>query len=200
MTPVLDRLRPDLAVIAEAVPQGARVLDIGCGDGALLAALRDAKGVEGRGVDVSPANVAAAVARGLPVVQGDADTDLGDYPDNAFDIAILSDAIQAMRSPAGVLRELLRVARRGVVGLPNFGHWRVRASLAFGGRMPVTPALPTSWHETANIHLCTIDDFWALVRQLGLRIESATYLAGGRRCSPRLANLLAEQAVFVLAR
>ncbi len=193
-------LRPDLAVIAAAVPAGARVLDIGCGDGALLAALRDGKGVEGRGVELDPAKVAAAVARGLAVIQGDADTDLADYPDDAFDMAILSDAIQAMRSPATVLRELLRVARRGVVGLPNFGHWRVRAGLVFGGRMPMTRALPTSWHETANIHLCTIDDFRALVADLGFRIEQATFLSRSGRRGGLGANLLAETAVFVLAR
>ncbi len=193
-------LRPDLAAVADAVPAGARVLDIGCGDGALLAHLRDTKGVDARGIDVAASNVASAVARGLSVVQGDADADLADYPDDAFDIAILSDTLQAMRAPASVLRELSRIARRAIVSLPNFGHWRVRSSLVFGGRMPVTSTLPVSWHETPNIHLCTIDDFRALAAQLGLGIESATFLSGGTRRGAGLANLLAEQAVFVLAR
>ena len=193
-------LRPALAAIAAAVPHGARVLDIGCGDGALLAHLRDTKGVDARGIDVSAANVAAAVARGLSVVQGDADADLADYPADAFDMAILSDTLQAMRSPATVLGELVRIARRAIVSFPNFGHWRVRGSLAFGGRMPVTKSLPVSWHETPNIHFCTIDDFRALAAEHGLAIESATFLSGGTRRRPVLANLLAEQAVFVLAR
>ena len=193
-------LRPDLAAVADAVPRGARVLDIGCGDGELLAYLRDTRNVEGRGIDVSGANVAACMARGLSVVQGDADTDLGDYPDGAFDMAILSDTLQAVRSPGAVLNELLRIARRAVVSFPNFGHWRVRQSLLFGGRMPVTPTLPVSWHETANIHLCTIDDFRALAESFRLRIESATYLSRGRQRSGALANLTAEQAVFVLSR
>ena len=196
-------LRADLAAIADAVPAGARVLDIGCGDGALLAHLRDTKAVEGRGIDVSAANVAAAVARGLSVVQGDADADLADYPDNAFDMAILSDTLQAMHAPATVLGELVRIAARAVVSFPNFGHWRVRRALVLGGRMPVTPTLPVSWHETANIHLCTVDDFRALALDLGLRIEHATFLGGGGGAARRgaaLANLLAEQAVFVLAR
>ncbi len=193
-------LRPDLAAIADAVPSGARVLDIGCGDGALLAHLRDTKGVDARGIDVSAANVASAVARGLSVVQGDADADLVDYPDDAFDMAILSDTLQAMRSPSKVLGELVRIARRAVVSFPNFGHWRVRGSLAFGGRMPVTKSLPVSWHETANIHFCTIDDFRALAAEKGLRIESATFLSGGARRGAGLANLMAERAVFVLAR
>jgi methionine biosynthesis protein MetW len=193
-------LRPDLAAIADAVPAGARVLDIGCGDGALLAHLRDTKQVDARGIDVSAANVATAVARGLSVVQGDADADLGDYPDQAFDTVILSDTLQAMRSPATVLAELVRIGRRAIVSFPNFGHWRVRASLAFGGRMPMTKSLPVSWHETPNIHFCTIDDFRALAAERALRVESATFLSGGTRRSAGLANLLAEQAVFVLAR
>jgi methionine biosynthesis protein MetW len=193
-------LRPDLAAVADAVPAGARVLDIGCGDGALLAYLRDSKGVDARGIDVSAANVASAVARGLSVVQGDADADLGDYPDAAFDMVILSDALQAMRSPATVLGELVRIGRRAVVSFPNFGHWRVRASLALGGRMPVTKSLPVSWHETPNIHFCTVDDFRALASELGLRVESAAFLSGGTRRGEGLANLLAEQAVFVLAK
>ena len=193
-------LRPDLAAVADAVPAGARVLDIGCGDGALLAYLRDSKGVDARGIDVSSANVASAVARGLSVVQGDADADLGDYPDGAFDMVILSDALQAMRSPATVLGELVRIGQRAIVSFPNFGHWRVRASLALGGRMPVTKSLPVSWHETPNIHFCTIDDFRALASELGLRVENAAFLSGGTRRGEGLANLLAEQAVFVLAK
>ena len=193
-------LRPDLAAVADAVPAGARVLDIGCGDGALLAYLRDTKGVDARGIDVLSANVASAVARGLSVVQGDADADLGDYPDAAFDMVILSDALQAMRSPATVLGELVRIGKRAIVSFPNFGHWRVRASLALGGRMPVTKSLPVSWHETPNIHFCTVDDFRALVGDLGLRVENATFLSGGERCGGLWANLRAEQAVFVLAR
>ena len=191
-------LRADLAAVADAVPAGARVLDIGCGDGALLAHLRDTKQDDARGIDVSGSNVAAAVARGLSVVQGDADADLADYPDDAFDMAILSDTLQAMRAPGAVLQELLRIARRAVVSLPNFGHWRVRRALLLGGRMPVTATLPVSWHETANIHLCTIDDFRALADSLGLHIERATFLSRGARRGSAMANLLAEQAVFVL--
>jgi methionine biosynthesis protein MetW len=193
-------LRPDLAAIADAVPAGARVLDIGCGDGALLAYLRDTKGVDARGIDVSAANVASAVARGLSVVQGDADADLADYPNAAFDMVILSDTLQAMPRPAAVLGELVRIGKRAVVSFPNFGHWRVRASLALGGRMPVTKSLPVSWHETPNIHFCTVDDFRALAAELGLRVESATFLSGGSRRGAGLANLMAERAVFVLAR
>ncbi len=200
MIAATPRLRPDLAAIADVVPWGARVLDIGCGDGALLAFLRDQKAVDARGIDVAAANVATAVTRGLSVVQGDADIDLPDYPDDGFDMAILSDTLQAVRAPADVLAQLLRIARRAVVSFPNFGHWRVRASLVLGGRMPVTRNLPVSWHETSNIHLCTIDDFRALAAARGYHIEAETYLSGGVRQSALLPNLFAEQAVFVLAR
>ena len=192
-------LRPDLQAIAAIVPAGARVLDIGCGDGALLAALRAGTQVDGRGIELEGAKVAAAVARGLSVVQGDADADLADYPADAFDWVILSDALQAMRDPAKVVAELLRIGRRAVVSFPNFGHWRVRASLAFGGRMPVTRTLPVAWHATTNIHLCTIDDFRALTRDLDVRVESSVFLSGGRRIAAQ-PNLRAEQALFVLTR
>lgn len=193
-------LRGDLAVIAHLVPAGARVVDIGCGDGALLAALRTAKAIDGRGIELSGANVAAAVARGLSVVQGDADADLADYPTAAFDVAILSDTLQAMRDPAAVLADMVRIARKAIISLPNFGHWRVRLRLLTGGRMPVTAALPAPWYATPNIHLCTIDDFRALAVGLGLTIEVAAFLRDGCRTGSLLPNLFADQAVFVLTR
>jgi len=192
-------LRADLAAIADAVPRGARVLDVGCGDGALLAALQRDKGVDGRGIELSGANVAAAVERGLSVVQGDADADLADYPSHAFDVAILSDTLQAMRSPETVLSELLRIARTAVISFPNFGHWRVRLSLLVGGRMPMTAALPVPWYATPNIHLCSIDDFRALAAALDVTVEGATFLSRGQRLT-WAENLRAEQAVFVLSR
>ena len=193
-------LRPDLRVIAEAVPPGARVLDVGCGDGALMAALRDGKGVDARGIELSRDGVSAAVARGLSVVQGDADTDLADYPTDAFDYAILSQTLQATHAPHRVLDELLRIGRHAIVSFPNFAYWRVRLSLAFGGRMPMTRALPVSWYETENIHFCTIDDFRALITAKRLTVERERFLTHGRPRSAAGANLLAEQAIFVLRR
>ena len=193
-------LRGDLAVIADLVPGGARVLDIGCGDGALLAALRSAKGIDGRGIELDGTNVAAAVARGLSVVQGDADADLADYPSAAFDVAILSDTLQAMRDPATVLRDMVRIAAKAIISLPNFGHWRVRLGLLTRGRMPVTAALPAPWYATPNIHLCTIADFRALAAHLGLTIDATVFLRSGSRCGTLSPNLLADQAVFVLGR
>ena len=197
MTPV--PLRPDLAAVAAAVPEGARVLDIGCGDGQLLAWLRDTKGVEGRGIELDASDVAAAVGRGLAVVQGDADTDLADYPDAAFDVVILSNTLQAMQRPATVLAELVRIGRSAIVSFPNFGHWRVRLGLALGGRMPVTRSLPVSWHETPNIHFCTIADFEALAVAMGLTVERRAGLHSGRQVA-LWPNLLADTGVFVLRR
>lgn len=193
-------LRPDLAVIAANVVAGSRVLDIGCGDGELMAALRDDKQVDARGLELDADDVAAAVARGLSVVQGDADTDLAGYPDDAFDYAILSQTLQTTRAPDVVLEHLLRIGRRAFVSFPNFAHWRVRTSLLWGGRMPVTRLLPVAWYATPNIHHVTVDDFRALLKERGITIEGAWFLSGDQRTSATMANLLAEHAVFLLRR
>lgn len=196
----MSALRPDLAVIAANVAPGTRVLDIGCGDGALMAALRDLRQVDARGMEIDAANVAECVARGLSVIQGDADIDLSDYPDGAFDYAILSQTLQTTKRPDLVLEELLRIGRRAFVSFPNFAHWRVRLSLLWGGRMPVTRLLPVAWYETPNIHHVTIDDFRALVAEQGLKVEEAWFLTGDKRTSAAAANFRAEHAVFLLSR
>jgi methionine biosynthesis protein MetW len=196
-------LRPDLAAIAEMIPAGARVLDVGCGDGALLEFLASTKSVDGRGLELSQQNVNACVARGLPVMQGDADTDLGEYPSGAFDVAILSQTIQATFAPRDVLSHLLRIGRRTVISLPNFGHWKVRLSLLTNGRMPRTQALTYSWFDTPNIHLCTIADFVSMAKVSGAVIERALALDGNGRSRPMRAeawgpNLFADGAIFLL--
>ncbi|MGZ6022050.1 MAG: methionine biosynthesis protein MetW [Rhizomicrobium sp.] len=196
-------LRPDLAAIAEMSPQGARVLDVGCGDGALLEHLAATKNVDGRGLELSQQNVNACVARGLPVVQGDADTDLGEYPSGAFDVAILSQTIQATFAPRDVLSHLLRIGRRTVISLPNFGHWRVRLALLTNGRMPRTRALGYAWYDTPNIHLCTIADFVGLANETGATIERALSLDENGLTHPMRAdawgpNLFADGAIFLL--
>jgi methionine biosynthesis protein MetW len=195
--------RADHLLIAEMVEPASRVLDVGCGDGALLHLLADRKAVDGRGMEIARENVNACVARGLSVIQGDADSDLADYPDRAFDYAILSLTIQATRNPKWVLENLLRIGRRAIVSFPNFGHWSIRSQLLLTGRMPVTKNLPDAWYETGNAHLCTIKDFVDLADVAGARIESAVAFnsAGTRlpiRRSLSLQNLLGEKAVFLL--
>jgi methionine biosynthesis protein MetW len=201
--PATSKLRPDLAAIAEMIPDGARVLDVGCGDGALLEYLVRTKNVDGRGIELSQQNVNACVARGLAVVQGDADTDLADYPGQVFDFAILSQTIQATEKPALVLENLLRIGRQTAISLPNFGHWRVRLSLLFAGRMPRTRALDYHWYDTPNIHLCTIADFVDLARRNGAVIDRALALkgeivAGEMRPDALGPNLFAQGAIFLL--
>jgi methionine biosynthesis protein MetW len=198
----MSALRPDLAAIAEMIAPNARVLDVGCGDGALLEHLARTRGVDGRGIELSQQNVNQCVARGLSVVQGDADTDLGEYPSQVFDVVILSQTIQATRAPSKVLENLLRIGRRTVVSFPNFGHWRVRLSLLTHGRMPRTHALDYPWHETPNIHLCTIADFTALARDKGAVIERALALDSDGTKEMQAEswgpNLMAEGAIFLM--
>ena len=193
-------LRPDLSIIAESIRAGSRVLDVGCGDGSLMAALRDQKGVDARGLEIESANVSAAVARGLAVVQGDADTDLIDYPDKGFDYAILSQTLQTTRRPDLVLDQLLRIGGQAFVSFPNFAQWKIRLAHMFGGRMPVTKQLPHRWYDTPNIHHVTIDDFKSFVADRGYAIRGEWYLSGEKLRGPRSANLLAEHAVFLLDR
>jgi len=193
-------LRPDLAIIAANVQPLTRVLDVGCGDGALMAALRDRHGCDARGLELDPRDVAAAMGRGLSVIQGDADVDLADYPDDSFDYAILSQTLQTTRRPDQVLEQLLRIGRQAFVSFPNFAHWRVRASLLFGGRMPVTRLLPIEWYATPNIHHVTIDDFRAFLKGRGIVAEGCWFLTGDQRTGSAMANLFAEHAVFLLRR
>jgi methionine biosynthesis protein MetW len=197
--------RVDHLVIAEMVQPNSRVLDIGCGDGALLQLLSETKNVDGRGVEISRERVNACVARGLSVIQGDADRDLNDYPDQAFDYAILSLTIQATRFPKAVLENLLRIGKHAIVSFPNFGHWRIRTQLMFTGRMPITENLPEPWYISPDGHLCSIKDFADLCGILGARVERAVaFNSSGQRLGtwiPLTAhNLLGEKAVFQLTR
>ncbi len=197
--------RVDLLLIAEMVAPGSRVLDVGSGDGELLELLATRRGCDARGIELSREGVNAGVARGLAIIQGDADIDLADYPDDSFDYVILSQTIQATRRPKWVLEQMLRVGKRAIVSFPNFGFWRMRLDLLVNGRMPSTENLPYSWHDTPNIHFCTIRDFVDLVSDVGAQIERATALnSSGSPVRFNLPwavwNLLGEQAVFLLSR
>jgi len=197
--------RTDLRIISNFVTQGARVLDVGCGDGALLMRLEEEKQADGRGIELSQKGVNEAVARGLSVVQGDADHDLATYPDKAFDFVILSQTLQATHNPRIVLEQLLRIGRKVVVSFPNFGNWRIRRQFLLKGRMPITEELPYSWYDTPNIHFCTVRDFMNLVEDVSAHVEKAVALHGNGRVMNgamrlRLWNALADQAIFLLSK
>jgi len=198
-------IRVDLRIIADMIEPSSRVLDIGCGDGQLLRYLVQTRNVVGRGIELSQVGVNASVAQGLSVVQGDADSDLSDYPTQAFDYVVLSQTLQATRNPRRVVSELVRIGRKAIISFPNFGFWRVRLRLLFDGRMPKTGALEYEWHETPNIHLCTILDFVDLCDRLGAKVERRISLTSGGRTSLlqrslHVANLFGEQAVFLVSR
>lgn len=200
-----DAARVDLLVVADMVAPKTRVLDIGCGDGTLLRLLSEERGVDARGIELSQRGVNDCVAKGLSVIQGDADTDLADYPDDGFDYVILSQTLQATRNPKKVLADMLRIGRRAIVSFPNFGHWKIRGQIVLRGRMPITENLPCAWYDTPNIHFCTIRDFVALVDELDARIERAVALdrfgAPMRVSAPWWVwNMFGEQAVFLLER
>ena len=202
---VAKNMRVDLGQIAEMITPRSRVLDIGSGDGSLIDHLYRTLGCDARGIEIDMAEVTRSVAHGLPVMQGDADSDLAQYPDDAFDFVVLSRTLQAVERPREVLRQMLRIGRHALVSFPNFGHWQVRWQLLWSGRMPMTSVWARPWHETPNIHPCTIRDFFILCEEEGytvekwLAIDEAGQRAPWRRFSG-LANLFGEQALFQLTR
>lgn len=198
-------LRSDLQVIADLVQPGSSVLDIGCGEGELLHWLVHNKQVNGRGMELGLEGVNRCIAKGLSVIQGNAEVDLSYYPDKSVDVVILSQSLQVMHDPKAMLESLLRVGRRVIVSMPNFGYWRNRFYLLVKGRMPVTKTLAYEWYDTPNIHFCTIDDFVLLCEKVRIVIEKRVYV--DKHGSPYgfagrslLANLFGEQGVFVLKR
>ena len=195
--------RIDHSIILDLVPEGTKVLDLGCGDGSLLEKLVGRKGVVGRGIEISEEGVRACIAKGLTVLHGDIDEGLRDYPDGSFDYVILNQTLQAAKKPDVVLTEMLRVGKKGIVGFPNFAYWKLRLYLLLYGRMPKTEFLPFEWYDTPNIHFCSIVDFTEYCRANGVRIERKAYLStdhGGRVLKGWRPNLFAENAVYLLSR
>ncbi len=189
--------RSDFAMISELVAPETKVLDLGCGEGELLAWLVEHKRVEARGVEISGQKVQRAIARGVSVYQGDIDQGLADYPDQIFDYVILSQTLQESHWPLKVLREMLRVGRRGIIAFPNFGHWTVRLSHLWTGRAPRTRLFPHEWYDSPNIHFLTIDDFEALAHREKWKVERRIFLSGNRTIR-YVPNLMAEIAVFMI--
>ncbi len=195
-------MRPDLDTVAAMVGTGASVLDLGCGDGVLLQTLIEKQACQGLGVERDLDRFLACIDRGVPVTRGDLELELDEAETDAFDCAVLSLTLQAVRDPVRVLEHMGRVASRQIVSLPNFGHWKLRAGLTLKGRMPVSPLLPYEWYETPNIHLCTLADFEAMIERLEFTVDERVLLDDeGRRASAfttRSSNLLAEGAVYSL--
>jgi len=199
------KLRPDLAIIAALIAPKARVLDIGCGDGDLLQWLRDYQRVDGRGIEINQELVYRAIARGIPVIQGDVVSDLQHYPDQSYDFVVLSQTLQTMSDPKRVLEELVRIGKQAIVSVPNFGHWKNRLQLLVRGKMPVTRTLSYEWYDTPNIHFCTITDFVILAERLGITIEDRVVVnANGEKTRFTghgfKANLFGQQGVFLLSK
>lgn len=191
--------RRDYAMIAGMVPPASRVLDLGCGEGELLAWLRQFKNVDARGVEIDGQKVQRAIARGVSVYQGDLETGLRDYPNDSFDFVILSQTLQEMHRPLGVLLEMLRVGRHVIVSFPNFGHWTVRLAHLMSGRAPKTELFPHDWYDSPNLHFLTVDDFIGLCGKQNWAIEKRIFLQGEKEIRV-LPNLLAETAVFSIRR
>ncbi len=189
--------RSDYAIIGELVDPGLKVLDLGCGEAELLAWLVENKNVQARGVELLPAKVQKAIARGVAVYQGDIEEAIADYPDKAFDMVILSQTLQETRNPLRVLNDMMRVGKHAIVAFPNFGHWRVRVAHLFSGRAPRTKLFPYDWHNSPNLHYLTVDDFEETAAREGWIIERRICLAGTRK-TDLLPNLTAELAVYLL--
>ncbi len=186
--------RPDFAAIAAWIPQGASVLDLGCGDGSLLRYLKETRAVRGYGVEISDLDIVSCIANGVNVIQNDLDSGLSDFEDGSFDFVMLSQTLQATRHTEPLIREMLRVGREGIVSFPNFGYWKNRLSILLGN-MPVSRELPYQWYDTPNVHLCTLHDFETFCRDLNVTVLERRVMTGEREVG-LLPNLLGSTAVY----
>ena len=168
--------KKDFKIIADLIPAKSSVIDVGCNDGSLLEVLKEEKNIDGRGMEIDQQKVQLCLSKGISVIEGDADLDLYDYPDNLFDYSILTYTLQATKSPKNVLSELVRISSKAIISFPNFGHWKIASSLLLKRKMPISEKLSYSWHETPNLHFCTINDFIDLCDEAGIRIEKQANL------------------------
>ena len=166
-------MKKEFKVIADLLPKNVRVLDVGCGDGSLMNHLIKEKNIEARGLELKKENVTKCIFKGLPVIEGNAETELHQFPNQSFDFVILSQTLQAFYNPEKVLKDLLRIGKSVIISIPNFGYWKVRTSLLFFGKMPVTKTLPNAWYNTPNLHMCTIKDFFHFCVEKNIKIKTA---------------------------
>ena len=197
-------MKNEFKIIANLLPSQSRVLDVGCGDGTLIEALIKEKSIDARGVELEEENVKECIAKGLSVIEGDAETELSQFPDKAFDFVVLSQTLQAFYQPENVLAQLLRIGDRVIISIPNFGYWQIRASLLFFGKMPVTKSLPYTWYNTPNLHICSIKDFYQFCEKKKIKINRVIGVNGEKvssiyRINLEIKNLLSEVGIFVIS-
>ena len=197
-------MKNEFKIIANLLPVQSRVLDVGCGDGTLIEVLIKQKGIDARGIELEENKVKQCISKGLSVIQGNAETELSQFPDKAFDFVVLSQTLQAFYQPENVLNELMRIGKKVIISIPNFGYWQVRTSLLFFGKMPVTKSLPDSWYNTPNLHMCSIKDFYHFCdkkkinmdRIIGINNEKISSI---NRINLEMKNLLSEVGIFLIS-
>jgi|TARA_B110000881_G_C18372568_1_gene411968 methionine biosynthesis protein MetW len=197
-------MKREFEIIADLLPNNSRVLDVGCGDGTLMKFLSKEKNIDVRGLELDEANVEICISKGLSVIEGNAETELGQFPDKSFDFVILSQTLQAFYSPVTVLNHLLRVGKASIVSIPNFGYWKVRADLLFFGKMPKTNSLPYKWYNTPNLHMCTIKDFYELCKDRNINMKKIIGINNNRTSlihnnNIRLKNFFSEVGIFLIS-
>ena len=197
-------MKNEFKIISNILPPNCRALDVGCGDGTLIKALINEKKIDARGIELGKNNVKECISKGLSVIEGNAETELGQFPDKAFDFVILSQTLQAFYQPENVLEQLLRIGNKVIISIPNFGYWQIRAELLFFGKMPVTKSLPYSWHDTPNLHMCSIKDFYQFCEKKKIKINKVIGINGEKTSSIykinlEMKNLLSEVGIFLIS-
>jgi methionine biosynthesis protein MetW len=197
-------MKREFEIISDLLPNDCRVLDVGCGDGTLMKFLSNEKSIDVRGLELNEKNVETCISKGLSVIEGDAETELGQFPDKSFDFVILSQTLQAFYNPVTVLEHLLRIGKSSIVSIPNFGYWRVRTSLLFYGRMPETTSLPYKWYDTPNLHMCTIKDFYELCENKNIKMEKIVGINNNKISSInnnniKFKNFFSEVGIFLIS-
>jgi methionine biosynthesis protein MetW len=198
------KMKKEFNIIADLLPNNSRVLDVGCGDGTLMKFLSKEKNIDVRGLELEEENVKLCISKGLSVIEGNAETELGQFPDKSFDFVILSQTLQAFYNPVTVLEHLLRIGQSSIVSIPNFGYWKVRTSLLFYGRMPKTNSLPYKWYNTPNLHMCTIKDFYELCREKNINMEKIVGINNDKTSminnnNIKIKNLFSEVGIFLIS-
>jgi len=197
-------MKNEFKIIANLLPDQSRVLDVGCGDGTLMEFLIKQKNIDVRGIELEEDKVKQCISKGLPVIEGNAEIELGQFPDKAFDFVVLSQTLQAFYRPENVLDQLLRIGKKVIISIPNFGYWQVRASLLFFGKMPITKSLPNTWYNTPNLHMCSIKDFYQFCEKKKIRIDKILGINDEKisfinRMNLGIKNLLSEVGIFLIS-